>query len=758
MRTIPGSPEYDKDFKIPEWEGICHSWAPATLQYGNSEPITVVGKKGHKITFGTSDLHALLSYHLHLNKTSKTGFMGSRCNLDFAELEKKLKNKEMSQKDFDEQISIAECKDTNAGAFHVALVNQIALMDQGFVADVTRDLEVWNQPVYSFEVKVLGVKNGATPGAAPGTVKEVRVYTRMGFVSEIEQHFAPVTKPFYIKVEEYEYRIELNAAGDIIGGEWISFERPDFIWKSAPVPFKGYFKDLENLYKKSVQYLLPTKFTEKIKAKFKKVGRVSLIEKEFIKDAKKEVALTKLREETHRIGVNHLAVEGFNDAAKKAMEARVAGHIASLKKEMRPYYLASKFVEGAKEEVRNTHIEHAIESAKEDLRKDFVVNTFINGMKLDANMTKVKEGAHTLSKASIFVNAVKKDAKETRKLKEEHKAAAKAEVMKAATATFLKNKFIAEVSKDAKETRRLKEEHKVAAKAEVMKAATATFLRNKFITEVSKDAKETRRLKEEHKAAAKAEVMKVATTNFLRNKFIAEVSKDAKENRREKELHKTAAKAEVMKAATANFLRNKFIAEVSKDAKESRARKEAHKDHAIAALNKFSNQNFYGTKFVKEVKAMADETRRIKDQRIADQLQLNKQLMTVVLAGDLVKFQELIKKGANPAYSDETGLTPLMFAAQKEQKGILTALLKVLDQTAINAVDKEGRNALIWAIVAPNKKPDGDTRAIVRLLLEKNIEVNQKDAKGMTALAYVTSGPFKSKLIEWALKDKGAKL
>ncbi|MFI5391367.1 MAG: ankyrin repeat domain-containing protein, partial [Bacteriovoracales bacterium] len=145
-------------------------------------------------------------------------------------------------------------------------------------------------------------------------------------------------------------------------------------------------------------------------------------------------------------------------------------------------------------------------------------------------------------------------------------------------------------------------------------------------------------------------------------------------------------------------------------------------------------------------------------QRIAEQLQLSKELMTVVLAGDLVKFQELIKKGANPAYSDETGLTPLMIAAQKEQKGILTALLKVLDQTAINAVDKEGRNALIWAIVAPNQKPDRDTRAMVRLLLEKNIDVNQKDSKGMTALAYVTKGPFKTKLIEWALKEKGAKL
>jgi ankyrin repeat protein len=81
-----------------------------------------------------------------------------------------------------------------------------------------------------------------------------------------------------------------------------------------------------------------------------------------------------------------------------------------------------------------------------------------------------------------------------------------------------------------------------------------------------------------------------------------------------------------------------------------------------------------------------------------------------------------------------------------------------LDQPAINAVDKQGRNALIWAITAPNQKPDRDTRAVVRELLAKNIEVNQKDSSGKTALAYVISGQFKSKLIEWALKEKGAKL
>ena len=61
LKTIEGHESYDKDFKIPTWEGLCHSWAPATILYSNPEPVTMVGKKGHKIEFGSSDIKA---YHL----------------------------------------------------------------------------------------------------------------------------------------------------------------------------------------------------------------------------------------------------------------------------------------------------------------------------------------------------------------------------------------------------------------------------------------------------------------------------------------------------------------------------------------------------------------------------------------------------------------------------------------------------------------------------------------------------------------------
>ena len=44
LKTVKGSPEYNKKFKIPEWEGLCHAWAPATIHYKNPEPVEVIGR------------------------------------------------------------------------------------------------------------------------------------------------------------------------------------------------------------------------------------------------------------------------------------------------------------------------------------------------------------------------------------------------------------------------------------------------------------------------------------------------------------------------------------------------------------------------------------------------------------------------------------------------------------------------------------------------------------------------------------------
>jgi ankyrin repeat protein len=262
----PESEEYDEEFEIPNWEGLCHAWAPAALSYKEPGAVKITGPGGREIQFGSSDIKALLTYFLHVNrdpKNIKTNFLGTRCWLDFKKLEEQLRDGEITQEKFDEEISATSCLDTNAGAFHVVLANQIALLDEGFVADVFRYVEVWNYPVFWYSSKVIEEKEGASEGAAEGTIKELRVVTLIKHAHSMDQSWYPVGLPqglalyfddIYSK-KRFEYTLELDKKGNIIGGEWISDNRPDFVWKQSIPDFKGYFKPLKDIYEKSQKTL-----------------------------------------------------------------------------------------------------------------------------------------------------------------------------------------------------------------------------------------------------------------------------------------------------------------------------------------------------------------------------------------------------------------------------------------------------------------------------------------------------------------------
>ncbi|MDH5582026.1 MAG: hypothetical protein OEY33_08960, partial [Bdellovibrionales bacterium] len=89
LKTVEGTIQYDSEFKIPTWEGLCHAWAPATILYSNPEPVTLKNKFGVEVQFGSSDIKALLTYFLHTAR-GETSFLGSRCELSFKDLEKEL--------------------------------------------------------------------------------------------------------------------------------------------------------------------------------------------------------------------------------------------------------------------------------------------------------------------------------------------------------------------------------------------------------------------------------------------------------------------------------------------------------------------------------------------------------------------------------------------------------------------------------------------------------------------------------------------
>lgn len=262
LRTVPGSSVYDPEYKIPSWEGLCHSWAPATLLFENPEPVTMISLSGVKVPFGASDIKALLTMFMDTNE-SDTKFLGSRCNLSKKELKEKLTKGEITPEEYAEAmvaLSGPECDGVNPGAFHIVLANQLKNRDEGFIIDITRDAEVWNQPVIGYETQMGRPEEGSSAGSAEGTAFQIYVRTKMYYIAEIPMSFTSEFKRESVNAKIYDYILELDKDFNILGGKWVSEDRPDFIWKRDRPEFKGYFEPLEGIYKKSIEHVRRLRF------------------------------------------------------------------------------------------------------------------------------------------------------------------------------------------------------------------------------------------------------------------------------------------------------------------------------------------------------------------------------------------------------------------------------------------------------------------------------------------------------------------
>ena len=221
------------------WEGLCHGWAQASLLFQEPTSVLVRSVNGIDIPFGASDIKAILSVLQGEYARTEVRSLGGRCNADFA-----------SNPGAD---LTSECRDVNAGAFHIVIANQIGIRKQGFVADFTRDRMVWNQPVYAYKTTIMGYQQPVS-GSARGTVKEAVVRTEVKYSIEILPTWDIIfpRSNHFSASRLYDYRLELDAQNNIIGGEWISPDRPDFIWTQGRAPFTGTWEILKQIYEPSM--------------------------------------------------------------------------------------------------------------------------------------------------------------------------------------------------------------------------------------------------------------------------------------------------------------------------------------------------------------------------------------------------------------------------------------------------------------------------------------------------------------------------
>ena len=217
---------------MPLWWGICHAWAAASLLH--PEPRHPVVYNG--VSFSINDIKALLTL---VYNTSEDSLISLRC-----ELEKNQIGYDRSKRPYD-----LPCRDTNPGTFHLILSNFVGLQHRSFVEDRSMDKDVWNQPIRSYKVlqmkeisahkanRVLGVRKvGDAYAYNPRAAHLVFVKTQMFYLREATPQtdgYLGVKIDNYTFSDTYDYVLELDRHGAIIGGEWAQDSKknhPDFLW------------------------------------------------------------------------------------------------------------------------------------------------------------------------------------------------------------------------------------------------------------------------------------------------------------------------------------------------------------------------------------------------------------------------------------------------------------------------------------------------------------------------------------------------
>jgi hypothetical protein len=217
-----------------EWTGICHGVAPASLHHPEPKSVTLTNADGITVTFFASDVKALLAYYYAKESDSNVTQVGKRC---FVNGRLPLVR------------SISACQDVHPASLHIIMANRLGLSKVGFIADMDRYHQVWNHAAVSYESTISG-RMALDKNAAESAVSRVKVTTKVKYTGNVDPAMTPMIGSDLAKYDTrtYVYYLELNSRGEIVGGEWISSERPDFLWYKEKDEFKDYWSGLNQIY------------------------------------------------------------------------------------------------------------------------------------------------------------------------------------------------------------------------------------------------------------------------------------------------------------------------------------------------------------------------------------------------------------------------------------------------------------------------------------------------------------------------------
>ncbi|RLA63429.1 MAG: hypothetical protein DRQ88_04745 [Epsilonproteobacteria bacterium] len=238
-----GEGEMERVGKITRWAGISHGVSLASMNMPmpkNPVKIWSVGKK-YLITFSPDDLKALGAL-LWGPGAFNASTLGQRCA------------ENTPARDNNGRPNSSECFDVHPAKFHLALINYLGVKKKPFYFDGSFNASIWHYPALGYEFKYFNPRKPQWQEPLKNAIiakkhlrndrfamyREDKVKYIVGVQAKIL--FNPYRLPNREinsnnpRVNVYRYDLELDADHNIIGGEWYSTRRPDFIWH----PPKGF--------------------------------------------------------------------------------------------------------------------------------------------------------------------------------------------------------------------------------------------------------------------------------------------------------------------------------------------------------------------------------------------------------------------------------------------------------------------------------------------------------------------------------------
>jgi Transglutaminase elicitor len=207
------------------WFGICDGESEAALVF--PEPMET--KKINGIVFYPHDIKALLGYFTAMSDPSrKLIFAGKKAYTSAVAF------------DPDGRPTDPVYRDTNPGLFHLALTNYLGLRHRGLVAAAVPSGMTLNFPIAAYTVESSVIITDPTELAAlkkfnPHAASINKITTAVTYADShrVLENVDGVDQTFTV---QYTYNLEIDAAGNVIGGEWLGDSiknHPDFIWTSV---------------------------------------------------------------------------------------------------------------------------------------------------------------------------------------------------------------------------------------------------------------------------------------------------------------------------------------------------------------------------------------------------------------------------------------------------------------------------------------------------------------------------------------------